>query len=169
MEQFMSIFRANDEVITLAAILISVITLLLWFINTWRTGRLLKKYDKLMRGAEGKSLEERLITQLQTVQRALAKTEEVESAYKAVRNIAEKSIQHVGVVRFNAFDDTGSDLSFAVALLDYQGDGVVISSLFGRTESRIYAKPVSRGKSSYLLSDEEAEAIRKAIGTSRIE
>lgn len=169
MEQFLSIIRANHEVLTLAAIGLSLISLLMWFINTWRTGRLLKKYNKLMHGMEGRNLEERLTAYVQSVQRALAKTEEVENAYKALRMMAENSVQNVGIVRFNAFDDTGSDLSFALALLDYRGDGIVISSLFGRTESRIYAKPVSKGTSSYHLSDEESEAIRKALRTVRVE
>ena len=71
-------------------------------------------------------------------------------------------VQKVGVVRFRAFEDTGSDLSFAVALLDSEDNGVVLSSLFGRTESRVYAKPVEHGASSYLLSTEENEALSKA-------
>ncbi len=71
-------------------------------------------------------------------------------------------VQKVGVVRFRAFEDTGSDLSFAVALLDSDDNGVVLSSLFGRTESRVYAKPVEHGASSYLLSTEENEALSKA-------
>jgi len=71
--------------------------------------------------------------------------------------------QHVAVVRFNAFADTGSDLSFAVALLDGAGSGVVLTSLFGREESRIYAKPVVRRSSPYRLSSEEELAIARAM------
>lgn len=64
-----------------------------------------------------------------------------------------------GVVRFNAFDDVGSDLSYACALLDAKGDGVVLSGLFGRYEARTYAKPVKEGDSPYHLTDEEKDAI----------
>ena len=70
-------------------------------------------------------------------------------------------VQKVGVVRFNAFDDTGSDLSYSVALLDERKDGVVFSSIFGRDENRCYAKPVKNGKSDYPLSKEELEALSK--------
>ena len=73
------------------------------------------------------------------------------------------TLQRVGLVRFNAFEDVGSDLSFALAVLDDTGDGFVISSLFGRNETRTYAKPVTGGKSGYQLSAEEKEAIRKAM------
>ena len=95
--------------------------------------------------------------------KALLKTREVESYYRVIKKMAENSVQHVGLVRFNAFSNTGSDLSFAVALLDHHGDGVVLSSIYGRNESHAYAKPVSKGVSSYNLSDEEREAINKAL------
>ena len=78
---------------------------------------------------------------------------------------SKKAIQKVGVVRFNAFSNTGSDLSFAVALLDHYDNGVVFSSLFGRNESRIYAKPIRGGESTYLLTEDEKEALQKAKET----
>jgi hypothetical protein len=66
------------------------------------------------------------------------------------------------MVRYNAFDDTGGDQSFALALLNTQGDGAIVNGLFHRNECRVYAKPVKAWQSSYSLSDEEQEAIRKA-------
>jgi hypothetical protein len=77
------------------------------------------------------------------------------------------SLQHIGLVRFNPFDDTGSDQSFAIALLDERRDGIVLSSLHGRTNTRIFAKPVEGGTSRHALSDEESEAIRIAIAGTR--
>jgi hypothetical protein len=68
----------------------------------------------------------------------------------------------LGLVRFNAFDGTAGEQSFAVAFLDAQGSGVVVSGLQGRADSRLYAKPVSKWGSSYNLSVEEREAITKA-------
>ncbi|MFA5890699.1 MAG: DUF4446 family protein [Actinomycetota bacterium] len=73
------------------------------------------------------------------------------------------SIQRVGLVRFDAFEDMGGRLSFAVALLDADGDGVVMSSINGRNETRIYAKPVEQGVSRINLSTEEEDAIRRAL------
>ncbi len=74
----------------------------------------------------------------------------------------------VGVVRYSAFKDTGSDLSFAVALLDEQNSGVVFNGIYSREMSNIYAKPVEKGNSSYTLSAEEAEAIRRAISSNNV-
>ncbi|HEY8135045.1 MAG TPA: DUF4446 family protein [Candidatus Limnocylindrales bacterium] len=72
------------------------------------------------------------------------------------------AIQRVGVVRYNPFEDTGSNQSFVLAMLDARGDGFVLSSLHSRQATRMFLKPVSRGKADAAVSDEEAEAIRIA-------
>ena len=79
--------------------------------------------------------------------------------------IAEDSIRHVGLVRFDAFEDMGGRLSFSAALLDGRGDGVVITSINGRQDTRCYAKLVRGGTSAHNLSDEERQAIRDALAT----
>ena len=73
------------------------------------------------------------------------------------------SIQKFGMVRYNAFEEMGGNLSFSLALLDDHGDGVILTSISGRTEARIYAKPVKGLTSSHNLSDEEREAISSAV------
>ena len=77
-------------------------------------------------------------------------------------------IQKVGIVRYNAFKDTGSDLSFALALLDEKNNGVVLNGIYSREMSNIYAKPVENGKSTYTVSEEEAQAIQKAVQSNQI-
>jgi hypothetical protein len=72
------------------------------------------------------------------------------------------NVQKVGVVRFNPFADAGGNLSFAIALLDGQNNGIVLSSLHGREGTRIYAKTIENGGSKYNLTDEEKEAIQQA-------
>src|SRR5205085_12366467 len=78
--------------------------------------------------------------------------------------LAKEAIRHVGVVRFDAFEDMGGRLSFSAALLDGNGDGVVITSINGRQDTRCYAKRVQGGTSIHNLSDEERQAIRDALG-----
>ena len=77
--------------------------------------------------------------------------------------ILQTAITHVGVVRFRAFEDMGSDLSYAVALLDAHHNGVILSSIFGREDSRSYVKPIKDGQSSYTLSEEEKQALHEAM------
>jgi hypothetical protein len=75
----------------------------------------------------------------------------------------EGSVRRVGLLRYDAFEDVGGRLSFSCALLDEHGTGVVLTSINGRQETRVYAKPVTAGASSYNLSSEEEEAIRQAM------
>jgi len=85
--------------------------------------------------------------------------------FEALRDALAHAVQGVGVVRFDAFEDMGGHLSFSAALLDGRGDGVVLTSINGRRETRIYAKPVVAAQSQHNLSDEEQEAIRRALAS----
>ncbi|AFQ46451.1 DUF4446 family protein [Desulfosporosinus meridiei] len=78
------------------------------------------------------------------------------------------SIDRAEIQRFRAFEDVGSDLSFAVAFLNQEGDGLVLSSIHSREEARIYAKPISGGQSQYSLSDEERDVVLKAMNGKKI-
>ena len=79
----------------------------------------------------------------------------------------EASVQRVGLIRYDAFEDVGGRLSFSCALLDAGGNGVVITSINGRQDTRVYSKPVRAGQSEYNLSEEEVEAIREALAGAR--
>lgn len=78
------------------------------------------------------------------------------------------ALQHVGVVRFNPYHDTGGDYSFAVALLDAAGNGLVLTGLYHRDRCRVYAKPIQGWTSSYTLTDEERAAIEQARGAGQL-
>ena len=71
----------------------------------------------------------------------------------------------IGVVRFNPFNDMGGNQSFIIAMLDNKNNGFVISSLFVKDGNRVYTKTVKQGKSDYVLSKEEIEAINRAINS----
>jgi Protein of unknown function (DUF4446) len=75
----------------------------------------------------------------------------------------EGSVRHISLLRYDAFEDVGGRLSFSCAMLDDHGTGVVLTSINGRQETRVYAKPIAEGNSTYNLSVEESEAIRQAM------
>jgi hypothetical protein len=79
------------------------------------------------------------------------------------------TVQHIGIVRFNPFADKGGDQSFAVALLDDHANGVVLNGLHSRNDTRVYAKPIVGGTSSYTLTGEEKEAISRAMGNRQVQ
>lgn len=103
--------------------------------------------------------------QAEHVQRLERAIRALHAADKKQQVQIEGSVRRVGLLRYDAFEDVGGRLSFSCALLDEHGNGVVLTSINGRQETRVYAKPVSGGTSSHNLSMEEEEAIRRALGT----
>ena len=103
---------------------------------------------------------------LKEVLAELAMTQKhVEALSQELKHLKEKSrfcFQKMGVVRFNPFNEVGSNQSFSVAFLDENNDGLVITSLYTREENRVYGKPIKNGLSEYSLSSEEKQAIEKA-------
>lgn len=125
-----------------------------------RVGRLNARLDALTRGATGEPLEAVLQAHLQRVQAVADGLEALAGRTTELEIRGRRAIQRAGLVRFNPFEDTGSNQSFALALLDAHEDGVVISSLHARQSTRLYAKPITAGQSEMALSAEEAEALR---------
>jgi len=93
----------------------------------------------------------------------LREFEELKKEFKEVQKQNKASIQKVGIVRYNPFSNTGSDLSFSIALLDGDNNGIVITSLYSGEGNRVYGKPLINTKSEYSLSEEEKKAIASAI------
>jgi hypothetical protein len=129
-----------------------------------RLGGATRAYREVVKdGNSGRSLHDLLAGNASAVERASERMSDIEAMHRLIDERTRRSLQHIGMVRFNPFDDTGSDQSFAIALLDDRRDGVVISSLHGRSNTRLFAKPVAAGTSPHTLSDEEAQAIRIAV------
>ena len=84
---------------------------------------------------------------------------------ETLRELVRDAVTRVAVVRYDAFEDMGGALSFSAALLDERGDGVIVSAINGRSETRTYAKSVQGGSSEHHLSDEEVAAIRQALAS----
>ncbi|MBO1265639.1 DUF4446 family protein [Proteiniclasticum sp. SCR006] len=126
--------------------------------------KLKKRYDLMMKDADKGSLEDMIRSYQRKVDTSYVDTKLAVEEIKLLSNQINHCIQKVGVVRYKAFDDVGSDLSYSVAMLDNKNDGVVITSIFGRNMSTSYAKPISKGTSKYALSEEENYAMNKALG-----
>lgn len=89
-------------------------------------------------------------------------TQQINTELQRIHERIDGTIQHTSVIRYNPFRDTGGDQSFAAALLDHRGDGLVISSLHSRTGTRVYAKPIEAGTSRFELTEEEMNALARA-------
>ena len=162
--------RLLSENLAIAFAALAILTLILLvavLLLGARLGRATRAYREIVRDPDpdhaGRSLHDLLAGNASAVERASERMSEMEAMHGLIDGRTQRSLQHIGMVRFNPFDDTGSDQSFAIALLDDRRDGVVISSLHGRANTRVFAKPVTDGGSPHNLSDEESEAIRIAV------
>lgn len=149
----------------LAVLAILILCSLIVFINiNIKLNRLVRRYRRLMQGAEGRNLEGLLLAHIDEVRQATKECEALRRQCQELAAQSRRAVQKVGVVRFNAFADIGSDLSYAVALLDGDNNGVVLSSIFSRDDARTYAKPIENGESRYFLTAEEQQALAQAQG-----
>lgn len=145
-----------------ALLLLSVLALWLAFLE-WRHQRLARSFRALMTGSGGADLESTLyefVARLDQLEQNAHATDQRVGWLEAKHPYL---VQHVGVVRFNPFPDKGGDQSFVVAILDDAANGAVITSLQSRVDTRLYAKPVVAGQSTYTLTGEEREAIARAM------
>lgn len=157
-----SLFNTTVGIVALVAAILALLALtgvvLLWM----RQQRLLRTYRQFMAGASGESLEAVMQEHVARIQDTAGRVAAVEQLARRLEKSGYFSFQHLGVVRYNPFHDTGSDQSFAVALVDGHGNGVVLSSLHARDVTRVYAKPLAKWESTYQLTDEEKQAIALA-------
>jgi hypothetical protein len=160
---------ADNLAIAVGALaLVLLILILLVMMQTLRLGRATTAYRQLLRGTpSGVSLPDVLSAHIGRVQKVSGRLDELNGLHGFLEERSRGSLQHIGMVRFNPFEDTGSDQSFAIALLDDRRDGIVLSSLHGRANTRLFAKPVEGGESKHTLSTEEAQAIRIAVEGTR--
>ena len=155
----MELSRSTLTLVALVAIGLSIVAVFYAIANAGRAGGAVGgrvRLDETLRGIlQGQSEQ---IQRLERAIRALHGTD------KKQQTQIEGSVRNVALLRYDAFEDVGGRLSFSCALLDDQGSGVVLTSINGRQETRVYAKPVAQGTSSHNLSLEEEEAIRRALG-----
>jgi len=140
------------------ALALVVIWNILLHLQLWQ---LKKKLKVFFAGKKASDLEGVLSEEIKRLKKSEIDIKKLFKSSEILEKMASQSIQKVGVVRFNPFRETGGDQSFAIALLDSQDNGLVISSLYSREGTRIYTKPVEAGQSKYPLSKEELEALRK--------
>ena len=167
MENIMALLKTDNFLIIFAILLI--VLLISYVVLIIKTSNLNKRYKQFMKKlGNGKNIEEDLENYMSRVEKVERQNSELHLICKEMGNQLSGCVQKIGIVRYNAFKDTGSDLSFALALLDEDNTGVVMNGIYSREMSNIYAKPVEKGKSPYTISEEEKLAIDKAINSKNI-
>ena len=143
--------------------LLNIILLILIIMCIFKLLKINREYTIFMKKiGNGKDLEKYLKEYLKDVEEIKKDNSEIKAYYTKLDYDVNSCIQKIGLVRYNAFKDVGSNLSFAIALLDNNDNGVVLNGLYGSESSNIYAKPIKNGESTYQLSNEEKYAIEIA-------
>jgi hypothetical protein len=160
MQQFQSLYAA------LAAFVGALVALVVYHASVVRpalrrAAGLLETHDGLIAGGAGGAAGR--LAALESGDTAMrASLEGVTSRIDALEVLSASDLSRCGFVRYDAFSESGDGLSYALALLNRQGDGVVINSIYSRTDTRTYGKPVAAFKPTVQASDEELEAIERA-------
>jgi uncharacterized protein DUF4446 len=128
-----------------------------------RVRRLGARLESITQGSDEQSLEAVLGSHLDRVRQVVKDVDTISARAAIIERDLQSTFGRLALVRFNPFEDTGGNQSFALALLDGRGDGFVVSSLHARAGTRVYAKAISNGTSEAALSDEETEALRQAL------
>ena len=130
-------------------------------------GKVETRYKKLMKGTSNNNLEEMLLEKLNSIENAREISEKALKECERLEIKMRDCIQKVAIMRYKAFENVGSDLSFSIAMLDDKNDGVILTGIYGRQESTTYAKPIDKGISRYDLSEEELYVLNEASNKER--
>lgn len=149
-------------------LIINIALIAIYILNSIKLRKLRTNYSEFMtKLGKGNNIDEMLQKYVENVEEIKKENAEIERYCQKLDNDSKENLKKIGLVRYNAYKDTGSNLSFALALLNEKDTGIVLNGIYGRDTSNIYAKPVVNGKSEYALSKEEEEAINQIVNNKK--
>jgi predicted transcriptional regulator len=158
MEQMNVIFSTYLTVVLALLFVLAVIALVMCFSLSSRLNALQKKYDFFTQGKEA-NIDEVLTKTLKELNATRAELAELQDKHARLKEQVQNCLQNVKMVRYDAFDAMGGKMSYSLLLTDANNKGIILTSIYGRDESRNFAKDIDNGKSSYVLADEEKQLL----------
>lgn len=143
---------------------VAVISMILAIVALCKMSALNKKYKKFMEGKDGSSLEEAILDKLQTINGLESDMEKSREDIQVLYSKSEKAVCKVGISKYDAFNESGGKLSFAMVMLDEGNNGFSMNSMHGQEGSYVYVKEIISGQSYIELGDEEKKALKEALG-----
>lgn len=163
-KQLADFFGNNEAFLGIFLLVLMIVLFVLVIYQIYNVSRMKSRYYEMMTGVEGANLEKMLLAHIKEMKGVAEENRRLKEENKRLDALLQTATTRIGIVRFSAFADMGSDLSYAVAMLDSHNNGVIFSSIFAREDSRSYVKPIEGGRcANYKLTREEAEALEKAM------
>ncbi len=153
-----------DSGIIIIILLILTVYLLIRNVNSnMRLSRLERRYKVFMKGSDAQSLEKVFVRKFAQIDRLYEAQDQHDHELLFIKKNLDKMFSKYGVEKYDAFDDVGGKLSFALALLDKDNTGLILNAVHSRDNCFLYLKEIVKGESYVMLSQEEVEALRKAV------
>lgn len=163
MDSLFQSLAANGPQITLCLCVIVICLSTVSIVQARRLRRMNTRWKELLDGVNGENLERLLYDHLRERMQLQANIDLADNRIQTLEEKMAGAKRHLGLVKYDAFEDVGGSQSFAMAIYDDRGDGALLTSLVGRSDCRVYCKPLLGGKSERNISQEEQRAIREAV------
>jgi hypothetical protein len=165
MKDFFNLIATNSAYIILALAVLVIILIALVVYNMLRINKLNKKYEAFISGKDGKSLEEVILTRFKEVDDLKVSNNTNKKQIALINEELLSTYKKVGIVKYDAFNEMGGKLSFALAMLDKTNNGFVMNAMHSREGCYTYIKEIIKGESYIQLGEEEKEAVDKAVNS----
>ena len=153
----------DPGIIIIILLVLTIFLLVKSVSSSMRLNRLERKYKTFMKGSDAQSLEKIFVRKFAQIDKLYEAKEDHEHDILFIKKNLEKMFSKYGVEKYDAFDDVGAKLSFALALLDKDNTGLILNAVHSRDNCFLYLKEIVKGESYVMLSQEEVEALRKAV------
>lgn len=165
MKEFFNLIETNSAYIILALAILVVVLIALVIYNTLQISKLNKKYEEFISGKDGKSLEDVILTRFKEIDELKVSNNTNKKKIEIINEELLSTYKKVGIVKYDAFNEMGGKLSFALAMLDKTNNGFVMNAMHSREGCYTYIKEIVKGESYITLGEEEKVALEQAINS----
>ena len=163
MESIFSFLGFDSGVVIFILLLLCIVLTIMVISNNMRLSRLEHKYKVFMKGNDAQSLEKTFMRKFSQIDRLYEAKEDHDGSINYIMKSLNLIFSKYGIEKYDAFDDVGGKLSFALALLDHENNGLILNAVHSRDNCFLYLKEIVKGESYVMLSQEEVEALRRAV------
>ena len=163
MDTILEYLGIDSGILTIVLLLLVIILLIQSVSSSMRLKRLERKYKMFMKGSDAQSLEKTFVRKFSQIDHLYEAKEDHEHSINYIKKNFNVIYSKYGVEKYDAFDDVGGKLSFALAMLDKENNGLILNAVHSKDNCFLYLKEIVKGESYVMLSQEEVEALRKAV------